>query len=454
MWGHASETFMGETRGTAHADVYRGIDESSVLNNIEMPLLLQKMEAGEVDGVTFHVRRRNQQTGVLDETATYTVHSRASWDEVPTLDRSPSYFAEQGREYQTQQVARSILRNRQGVQQSLDNFKVILDNANADPDAAVFMTSAGAAFPHSGVQVTSEEVAGWQRHPSQGSQDGHNWPAGTSAAQTLYDKLAFHSAMQGSVSSASTGSGRQVPADLARMESHRTTATGSSSGSGDYLAPVNTVASNQGIHMSPAPLQQLPTGGQTAYNYPIPPNSAAQFHTPDYDGNELAPAMSHMSMVSPGETGPVSESQQQGYFDSYYGTNASHEGHYGANAGNQAAGQGQYGGYGASETAAGPAPYYPTTSGSMPGYTMNTTLSNPQPLYTMNPDARYTQPSYTMNTALTNPTGGYAQPVPGGSRSQGSTSSSDGIGDELTRVDHHRSATPSPPPAPARKGRR
>ncbi|MGW2965222.1 hypothetical protein ACWDGI_43220 [Streptomyces sp. NPDC001220] len=408
MWGHASETFMGESRGTVHADVYRGIDESSVLNKIEMPMLLQKMEAGEVNGVTFHVRKRNQQTGVLDETATYTVHSRASWDQVPTLDRTPSYFEEQGREYQTQQVARSILKNRQGVQHSLHDFEGFLNWAHKDVDTAVFMTRAGAELPPR-IQVTPQQMAGWKRHPSLDSQAGQNWPAGTSPAKTLHDKLAWLAdlaATQGSVSSASTRSGSQAQANYARTETYRST---QSTGSGHYLVPVNTVASNQwGMYMSPGPLQQLSATGQTTYTPPIPTNPAMNFNIPHYGPDQLTRAMTNMSMESPRETG---HHTREGYFDPYYGANASNlvtsPIDYGAGASNH-----------------NPRSYYPTTSGS----TAN----------------------YTMNTAPSNPTGGYAQPVQGTSPSNRSTSSSEGIGEPLTRVNRNS----SPPPAQRTRGGR
>ncbi|MET8132264.1 hypothetical protein [Streptomyces sp. NPDC005251] len=350
MWGEASQTFMAESRGTVHADVYRGVDENSVLKTIEMPELLNKMERGEVDGVTFHVRRRNQQTAVLDEVATYTVRSQNSWDQVMTLDRTPSYSAEQNREYQTQQVARSILRNRQGIQQSLDGFRGILDNANRDPDQAVFVTGAGAEFPHS--TATREQIAGWERHPSQSSQAGQNWPAAPSAAQTLEDRLqAVASAQEarGSASTHSSGSNPQVPGNVARGSLHTVTTASSNSGSGGYLGPVNTLSSGQHAYMSNA-RHQLPTGGQMISGYPAAGGSVPHFDTPDYEiENPLATTMSNMSVaVSPGERPGAAQSS---YFD-YYG--------------NQNPGRAYGGSYGSGET--GPVR---NPSGPYAGYSMS-----------------------------------------------------------------------------------
>ncbi|MFJ6832973.1 hypothetical protein [Streptomyces sp. NPDC091209] len=346
MWGEASQTFMAQSRGTVHADVYRGIDENSVLKTIEMPELLNKMARGEVDGVTFHVRRRNQQTAVLDEVDTFTVRSQSSWDQVMTLDRTPSYLEEQSREYQTQQVARSILRNRQGLQQSLDGFRSILDNAKWDPDQAVFVTAAGTEFPHS--TATREQIAGWQRHPSQSSQAGQNWPAAPSAAQTLEDRLqAVASAQEarGSESSRSSGSNPQFPPGNTVRESFQTDSTVSSHGSGGYLGPVNTLSSEQGVYMSNA-RNQLPTGGQMFSGYTATSGPAPHFDTPNYEiENPLATTMSNMSLaVSPSEEpGAVRSS----YFDQYYG--------------NQNARQTYGGGPGA------------TASGPYSGYTMSAT---------------------------------------------------------------------------------
>ncbi|MFD8736684.1 hypothetical protein ACFV06_17460 [Streptomyces sp. NPDC059618] len=317
MWGQTSQTFMGHSRGMVHADVYRGVDENSVLKTIEMPELLNKMARGEVDGVTFHVRRRNQQTAVLDEVGTYTVRSQNSWDQVMPLDRTPSYLAEQGREYQTQQVARSILRNRQGLQQSLDGFRTILDNANRNPDEVVFMTGAGEEFPHS--TATREQIAGWQRHPSQSSQSGQNWPAAPSAAQTLEDRLQALATAQdarGSASSRSSGSDPQLPAGNTVRESFQTGTTTSSHGSGEYLVPVNTLSSEQSLYMSNA-RHQLPTGGQMFSGYTPAGGPAPHFETPDYGiDNPLSTTMSHMSLaVSPGEEYGTGGSS---YFDSHY----------------------------------------------------------------------------------------------------------------------------------------
>ncbi|MFE2537701.1 hypothetical protein [Streptomyces sp. NPDC059371] len=347
MWGQTSQTFMAESRGTVHADVYRGIDENSVLKTIEMPELLNKMERGEVDGVTFHVRRRNQQTAVLDEVATYTVRSQRSWDQVMTLDRTPSYLAEQGREYQTQQVARSILRNRQGLQQSLDGFRGVLDNANRSPDEVVFMTPADAEFPHS--TASREQIAGWQRHPSQSSQAGQNWPAAPSAAQTLEDRLqAVASAQEarGSASSRSSGSNPQVPSGNTVRESFQTDTTVSTHGSGEYLGPVNTLSSEQDVYMSNA-RNQLPTGGQMFSGSTAISGPAPHFETPDYRiENPLTTTMSNMSLaVSPGEEPGAPRSS---YFDSHYG--------------NQNPGQTYGGSYGLGETVPGPYSGYTMTA--------------------------------------------------------------------------------------------
>ncbi|MET7458190.1 hypothetical protein ABZT03_41420 [Streptomyces sp. NPDC005574] len=374
MWGESSLTFMGGARGIVDADVYRGIDESSVLNKIEMPELLIKIEAGEVAGVTFHVRRRNQQTSVLDETATYTVRSQLSWDQIPMLDRTESYRVEQGREYQTQQVSRSILRNRQGLQGSLDDFTEIINRAYSDPDTAVFMTGENAAFPYPEMKVTPEQMTGWERP----------------AERSLNDKLAVHSAAQGSMSSASTGSGPHVPGDHARRDSHQTTASGYSSESGNFLAPVNTLASDEwGMFMSPDSLQQLPTDGRTIYSYEgaTNPVTTGQLPNPEHGfeseygfGDELLSPMSQLSMFPPGELDPTPGNGQD-YFGAYYQHNVSN-----------------------------------------PPVTQN----------------QYEEDGASGLYASHNPTSGYEHPVQGGYDTQGSTSSSEGFGEPLARVPARR----------------
>ncbi|MEV7345473.1 hypothetical protein [Streptomyces sp. NPDC093544] len=438
MWGHSSETYMGTTTGTLHADVYRGIDESSVLNKIEIPKLLDMMEAGQVNGVAFHVRRRNEQSGVLEETAEYTIHSRESWDQVMTLERTPSYLDEQNREYQTQQIGRAILRNRMGMHQSLDNFRTVFEHAQADPNTVVLMSAAGAPAPQPLGAVTSERMAAWERHPSLDSNAGQNWPAGTSAAQTLWDKLATHANTQGSVSSASTGSAPQ----LSRMDTAQTT---QSYGSGNYLGPVNTVASQ---HLE-APTdfnQQLPTVAQYPnYTYPADPAPAMPFTSPNYDGEQLAPAMSNMTVASPGDMG-----SSESYFGDQRYTSQP-QSYYGS------------GSHGGGESSHQPNVYYPNSSGNTTGYTMNTSLNSQQyPAFTMNTSIPRDTSSLT-SAAPGNPTGGHLQRADPPARSAGSTSSSEGFGAPLQRVNANiqteaeavaESPSPSPSPPPVRRRRR
>ncbi|MEU6355006.1 hypothetical protein ABZ896_37800 [Streptomyces sp. NPDC047072] len=399
MWGEASHTYTGHSRGMVDADVYRGIDENSVLKNIEMPILLDLMEAGQVDGVTIHVRRRNQQTGILDETATYTIRSRESWDQVMMLDRTPSYIAEQGREYQTQQVARAIIRNQNGMQTSLEDFRRILEHANADPDSAVFITGQDGPFPIEGLQVTAQQMAGWQRHPSQDSSAGANWPARPSAEQTLVAKLEAHSAVQGNPSYDSSDS-------ETRTRLGRAQPTGSPAGSADgaYLAPVNTVASG-GAYMVPSEEQYLPTQPLTATGAPVYSyQDQAQnelFTTPTYGGPSRAPATSYQPVDSPA---PLDSGE------SYFAPQ--------------------------------PAPYS-TGQGHYSAYTMSPNMRYTNPTYTMSPNAAYTMNPHAQYTMSPNATGSSGQPV---ASSGSSTSSSSGFGEPLARTN----ARTTPPPAPRR----
>ncbi|MFE6481580.1 hypothetical protein ACFVGN_01365 [Streptomyces sp. NPDC057757] len=291
-WGGQSKTFMAGTRGMVHAQVLRGIDESSVLNTIEMPELLRKMSAQEVDGVTFHVRRRNQQTGVLDETDTFTVASRASWARVQMLQKTDSYVQEQSREYQTQQIGRAIYRNRDGMQHSLDDFKKILDAAHADPHSAVIMTSSQTQFPDN-YAVSRQEWQGWERRASQASDAPANWVSQDSAMQTLMGKLDSIQTKSGTQSPASSDSGEQSRPTLGRSE---TTATVQSLGSLNEgtLAPVTTTVS-RGDRMEPSPYQQLPTVAEHQ-----PGARDLPFRTPQY-GEPLAHITTGSTVASPSD---------------------------------------------------------------------------------------------------------------------------------------------------------
>ncbi|MFJ4829358.1 hypothetical protein ACIP79_05440 [Streptomyces sp. NPDC088747] len=367
-WGGQSKTFMGESRGMVHAQVLRGIDESSVLNKIEMPELLKKMEAHEVDGVTFHVRRRNQQTGVLDETDTFTVASRASWARVQMLQRTDSYAQEQGREYQTQQIGRAIYRNRDGMQHSLDNFKAILDAAHADPHSAVIMTSADTRFPD-GMQVSPEQMQGWERRSSQSSDAGANWPAKETAEEALIRKLNFVESRSGTQSPASSVTGQQERPDLSRMD---TLATVRSTGADSErnLAPVNTVASG-GPLVERSESQYLPS---EPHNQPAVP----QFNRPQYDAEPLTRITSGLNLESPGDMRSTPS-----YFD----------------------------------------PQAPSSS--------------------------------TAANVPSSSTGAFLRENPSAPRSDGSTSSSDGFGETLTRVNANLpQSQPQNQAAPVKKGRR
>ncbi|WP_405843753.1 hypothetical protein [Streptomyces sp. NBC_01518] len=394
MWGNSSQTFMAESRGTVHADVLRGIDEYSVLKNIEMPELLNMMERGEVDGVTFHVRRRNQQTAVLEEVATYTVSSREDWDQVMPLDRTPSYLEEQNREYATQQVSRSIIRNRMGIQGSLDGFRQILDNANRDPDQVVVATDANTRFS-SRVKASREDIAHWER------------PSG----QRLTDRLQYIASAQqtrGSASSRSSGSNQQVPAQSMARASVQTNTTTSSYGSGGYLVPVNTQRTDENLYMSNA-RSQLPTAGQMFSNDASTVGPPPQFQTPDYEiENPLEHTMSRMTLAP--DENVIYERQQ--YYTPADNTIHTQEPHYNER------------------------DYYPSATTSSVMTSDWTQQSAPVGNYTAMVD---------------NPTGNYYDNYEG--RQYSTSSASSGFGEPLARTNHVPSPpnhSPSPPPARGR----
>ena len=294
LWGDQSHAVASKARGTVQVDVLRGIDEGSVLKNVEMPVLLDMMDRGAIDGVTFHVRRRNQQSKVLEEVATYTISSRESYDQVPTLDRTPSYFAEQNQEYKTQQVARAILRNRQGVQQSLDGFRQILDNAKGASDQVVVMTGLDTRLS-SKLKASSDDLKGWNHRSKEAVKKG------TSATTTLQRKLEHLARQQDArASSSSSSSSSSKTSPKAAKSSHRskasskTPSTSSSRGSGDPLAPVNTAASGEHVYMS-NPRGHLPAGGQMPLQQP-------EFRTPQYQPvNPLTRAMTNLT-IAPDDT--------------------------------------------------------------------------------------------------------------------------------------------------------
>ncbi|MFI6337750.1 hypothetical protein [Streptomyces sp. NPDC050535] len=309
VWGGQSKDFMAGSRGMVHAQVLRGIDESSVLNKIEMPELLRKMSEKEVDGVTFHVRRRNQQTGVLDETDTFTVASRASWARVQMLQKTDSYIQEQGREYQTQQIGRAIYRNRDGMQHSLDNFKKIIDAAHEDPNTAVIMTSSQTPFPDN-YAVSAQEWQGWERRASQGSDAPANWVSQETAVYTLMEKLDSIQTKSGTQSPASTESGEQSRPTLDRSETVATVQSRGSVGDGT-LAPVTTTVS-RGDRMEPSSSQQLPTVAEHQ-----PGARELAFRTPQYGGEPLAHITTQSTVASPAEV-----RNAPSYFDSQSSSSA------------------------------------------------------------------------------------------------------------------------------------
>lgn len=426
MWGESSHTFVGHARGTVHADVLRGIDATSVLNTIEVPALLNMMEEGLVDGVTFHVRRRDAGK-VLREVGTYTISSRESWDAVLPLDRTPSYQEEQNQEYKTQQVSRAILKNRDGALQSLADFRQVLDNARGS-DSIVVMTHEDTEFPDE-MKASSKDLESWK----------YRSRSAPGPAQTLHRKLrdaALKQDARGSSSSSSSKSSskskskstsRSKAATTSRTTrgSTQTARTTSTHGSGDYLVPVNTQNSSERVYMSNSHAQ-LPPAGQMYIAQP-------QFQTPEYEPeNPLERSMSNLT-IAPDDTGYTPQ-------PNYYTGNENYSGHQDPY-GNQETQHSSY------------YPENPTTDSSV--VTSNWRLQDPVGQYSTAP----------------NPTGGYYDSYNSYNsynsydRQDSTSSASSGFGTELTRThandtnqlldlspaDRYQAPSPPPPAAKASK---
>ncbi|MFF1303133.1 hypothetical protein [Streptomyces sp. NPDC058307] len=276
-WGTLSATFMGQAHGHVDADIFEAVDPNSVLAKIEIKELEKLIDQNKVDGVTIHVRERDAETSILKEVQTFTVHSQASFDALPTVSeryQSPEemndFRQRQNREYITQQVGRAIIRNRQGLQTSLDGFESFIH-----PDRLVFVTPKGEELPQ--MSASRDQIAALQDYKP---------------LQKLHQRLYSISQQQGtgSMSSASTSS---APVQgLHSMDSI------SSRGSG--LVPVNTTAS-AGLYATNTNTGHLPTGGQQLYYSTTDTRPAPVFTDPNWVLNRTTTNMSRMT-IAPDDT--------------------------------------------------------------------------------------------------------------------------------------------------------
>ncbi|MDC2952992.1 hypothetical protein [Streptomyces gilvifuscus] len=123
MWNELSPQFASDARGTVEATVFEGLPENCVLRDKEWPELKKLIEQGLVDHLHVNVIRRNSDTGLLEQVGHYDVRTQQEFDHLPQVTRTDSYVARQQREFVTQNIARSIERNRAGVQTTLDDFR-------------------------------------------------------------------------------------------------------------------------------------------------------------------------------------------------------------------------------------------------------------------------------------------------------------------------------------------
>ncbi|MFI8227950.1 hypothetical protein ACIGDI_03925 [Streptomyces sp. NPDC085900] len=123
MWNELSPQFASDARGTVEATVFEGLPENCVLRDKEWPELKKLIEQGQVDHLHVNVIRRNSDTGLLEQVGHYDVRTQQEFDHLPQVTRTDSYVARQQREFVTQNIARSIERNRAGVQTTLDDFR-------------------------------------------------------------------------------------------------------------------------------------------------------------------------------------------------------------------------------------------------------------------------------------------------------------------------------------------
>ncbi|MER5510140.1 hypothetical protein ABT052_33115 [Streptomyces sp. NPDC002766] len=122
-WNELSPQFASDARGTVEATVFEGLPENCVLRDKEWPELKTLIEQGLVDHLHVNVIRRNSDTGRLEQVGHYDVRTQQEFDHLPQVTRTDSYVARQQREFVTQNIARSIERNRAGVQTTLDDFR-------------------------------------------------------------------------------------------------------------------------------------------------------------------------------------------------------------------------------------------------------------------------------------------------------------------------------------------
>ncbi|MFD8304004.1 hypothetical protein ACFV29_16905 [Streptomyces sp. NPDC059690] len=122
-WNELSPQFASDARGTVEATVFEGLPENCVLRDKEWPELKGLIEQGLVDHLHVNVIRRNSDTGRLEQVGHYDVRTQQEFDHLPQVTRTDSYAARQQREFVTQNIARSIERNRAGVQTTLDEFR-------------------------------------------------------------------------------------------------------------------------------------------------------------------------------------------------------------------------------------------------------------------------------------------------------------------------------------------
>jgi hypothetical protein len=140
LWNRMSETTMSKGRGQMHADIFEAVDKSSVMYRSEIDVIKGLIDKGLVSGLTVHVRVRDPQSRRLMEKQTVDVHSRESLDtKLPAWEGSPAQVQRQAEEYGTQQVRRALLRNRNGMQQSVTDLFHAMDEDR--DNTVVFVTS-------------------------------------------------------------------------------------------------------------------------------------------------------------------------------------------------------------------------------------------------------------------------------------------------------------------------
>lgn len=274
-WGTLSATFMGQAHGHVDADIFEAVDPNSVLAKIEIKELEKLIDQNKVDGVTIHVRERDAATSILKEVQTFTVHSQASFDALPTVSeryQSPEemndFRQRQNREYITQQVGRAIIRNRQGLQTSLDGFESFIH-----PERLVFVTPKGEELPQ--MSASRDQIAALQDYKP---------------LQRLHQRLYSISQQQGtgSMSSASTSSA-PVQSRLDSIASY-----------GSGLVPVNTTDS-AGLYATNTDTGHLPTGGQQLHYSATDTRPPPVFTHPNYGLHRTMTGMSRMT-IAPDDT--------------------------------------------------------------------------------------------------------------------------------------------------------